>query len=229
MRNYSDYDKIITIFTDKFGKIDVLCNGARKTKSKVLHLTQQFCFGEYIISKGKDMYILNSGALNNSFQTLLTDYEKLMLGTYFLEFIDKSTEIESKNIYILALLLKTLYILESGVVNLKLLKVVFDFKLISLLGYTPQVIKCVICGNININNGLFSNEHGGIICSNCTNKKNLDNNEIKFFRIIRNIKLEELVKLNYDEKIIRKIEYLLKDYINYYLSIKLNTQDFINI
>lgn len=30
--NYDDYDKIITIFSDKLGKIDVMCHGARRTK-----------------------------------------------------------------------------------------------------------------------------------------------------------------------------------------------------
>ncbi|WDC83908.1 DNA repair protein RecO [Caloramator sp. mosi_1] len=150
-RNYSDYDKIITIFSDKYGKIDVLCNGARKTKSKLLHLTQQFSFGEFILSRSKDMFVLNSGSLNNSFQTLLNDYQKLMLGTYFLELVDKSSETENKNVYILALLLKTLYILNDGTIDNHLLKVTFDFKLISLIGYTPQVLKCIKCGRIQMN------------------------------------------------------------------------------
>lgn len=228
-RNYSDYDKIITIFSDKFGKIDVLCNGARRTKSKQLHLTQQFCFGEFILSKSKDMYVLNSGSLNNSFQTLLNDYKKLMIGTYFLEFIDKSIESENKNVYILALLLKTLYILEDGNIDNYLLKVTFDFKLISLLGYTPQVLKCIKCGSKSFNEAYFNINEGGLICNTCINEKGtkINKKELELLKQIRNIKLEDLGKIYYDKSTLKLIDDILDKYISYHLSIKLNTVEFI--
>ncbi|MCX7694546.1 MAG: DNA repair protein RecO [Caloramator sp.] len=228
--NYSEYDKIITIFSDKYGKIDILCNGARRTKSKQLHLTQQFCFGEYVLSKSKDMYVLNSGSLNNSFQSLLNDYKKLMLGSYFLEFIDKSIENENKNVYVLALLLKTLYLLEDGTIDNYLLKVTFDFKLVSLLGYTPQVLKCIKCGKKTLDEAFFSIIEGGLICKSCNNNVSyirINNKELEILTKIRNIKLEDLGKIYYDKTNLKFIDELLQQYTNYYLSLKLNTIDFI--
>lgn len=228
--NYNEYDKIITIFTDKLGKIDVVCHGARRTKSKILHITQQFCYGEYILTKGRDMYSLSSGALIESFQGVIQNFDKLAYGSYFMEFVDKTCEKDNKNVSILALLLKTFYILDSNLIDLHLLKVTFDFKIISLLGYTPQVLKCVNCGDNKIEQAYFSVKDGGLICYNCSNGKiNFNKEEINAIKKIRNIKLEELGKINIDEYIQKKIETKLEEYINYHLSLKLNSVQFLNI
>lgn len=128
---------------------------SKKNKSKLLHLTQQFCYGEYIITKGKNLYTLSSGSLVESFQNIIQNYDKLIYGSYFLEFVEKVSEKENKNVYLLALLLKTLYVLDSEFVKFDLLKIVFDFKIISLIGYTPQVLRCVKCGNTNFNGSFF--------------------------------------------------------------------------
>ncbi|WDC83909.1 hypothetical protein PL321_15970 [Caloramator sp. mosi_1] len=44
---------------------------------------------------------------------------------------------------------------------------------------------------------------------------------------IRNIKLEDLGKINYDKASLNKIDNLLEQYIKYQLSITLNTVSFI--
>lgn len=228
--NYNEYDKIITIFTDKLGKIDVICNGARRTKSKILHITQQFCYGEFILTKGRDMYNLSTGSLIESFQGVIHDFNKLAYGSYFMEYVDKTCEKDIKNVPILALLLKTFYILDSNLIDLQLLKITFDFKIISLLGYTPQVLKCIKCGNKNFEQAYFSIKDGGFICNICSSEKiNFNKEEINAIKKIRNIKLEDLGKLIIDESIQDKIETKLKEYMDFHLSLNLNSIHFLNI
>lgn len=228
--NYNEYDKIITIFSDKLGKIDVVCHGARRTKSKILHITQQFCYGEYILTKGRDMYSLSSGTLIESFQGIIHDFDKLAYGSYFMEFVDKTCEKDNKNVSILALLLKTFYILDSRLIDLHLLKITFDFKITSLLGYTPQVLRCIKCGDKNFEQSYFAIEDGGFICDKCSrNKINFNKEEIDALKKIRNIKLEELGKINIDKSVQNKIDKKLGEYIDYHLSLKLNSTQFLNI
>ncbi len=50
--NMGDFDKMLTMLTPGVGKICV-AKGARRPKSALLAGTQMFCFGEYLLYKGK--------------------------------------------------------------------------------------------------------------------------------------------------------------------------------
>ncbi|WP_168190026.1 DNA repair protein RecO [Caloramator sp. E03] len=210
-------DKIITLLTDKLGKIDAVAHGARRTKSKFMASTQPFCYGEYQLHKGKNLYTISQSNIINSFQTILMDLDKVAYGMYFLELIDNITENEVKSISILALILKTLYILTHDEVDLRLLRLVFDFKAISISGYMPQIVNCVKCGR-RIKEGYFSINRGGMICTDCKdnqavygiNKETLNN-----LHIIKNIKLENLRNIKYDEKSINYLQNIMTKYILY--------------
>ena len=86
--NLAENDKIITILTDKLGKIDTVVHGAKSHKSKFMASTQPFCYGEYIFFSGKSMYTLSESNINESFQAILMDFDKLLYGSYMLELID---------------------------------------------------------------------------------------------------------------------------------------------
>ncbi|MCX7883884.1 MAG: DNA repair protein RecO [Caloramator sp.] len=210
-------DKIITILTDKLGKVDVVAHGARKTKSKFMASTQPFCYGEYQLYKGKNLYTLSQSNIIDSFQTIIMDLDKLTFGIYFLELIDSLTESETKSISMLSLLLKTLYILTHDDVNLKLLRLVFDFKAISISGYMPQVNCCIKCGN-KILEGYFSIKDGGVVCRNCKDSKSIygiNKETMNNLHIIKNIKLEDLRNIKYDDKTIDYLQNIMTRYIFY--------------
>lgn len=216
--NLGESDKIITIYTDILGKIDMVIHGARKPKSKFLASTQPFCYCEYVIFKGKNLYSLSESSINESFQGILLDFEKLVYGSYFLELIDGLTEKENRNVSILALLLKTLYLLDSGNIDNKLLRFTFDFKAISLSGYMPQVNYCVKCRRKIQDKGFFSISDGGIACTECKNFKNsypLNEDAIQFLHKIKLIKLEDLRNIIYEDKVLTLLQNIFLNYIQY--------------
>lgn len=223
-------DKIITILSDKLGKIDVVSHGARKTKSKFMASTQPFCYGEYQIYKGKSLYTLSQSSIINSFQSIIMDLDKLSYGVYFLELIDNLTENETKSVSMLALLLKTLYILTHDDINLKLLRLTFDFKAISIAGYMPQISKCLKCGD-KIFEGYFSIIDGGIVCRNCKDNKynyGINKETMNYLHIIKNIKLEDLRNIKYDEKTIDYLQNIMTRYIFYQTEKELKSVSLMN-
>ena len=54
--NFGEGDKILTLLSDRFGKIQVMAKGARRTKSKLMAGTQLFCYGDFVLFKGKSWY-----------------------------------------------------------------------------------------------------------------------------------------------------------------------------
>lgn len=217
-RNINESDKIITLFSDKLGKIDIVANGCRKPKSRFMASSQMFCYGEYVISMGKNLHTLRECNIIESFQKIILNLDTLAYGSYFLELIDNLIERDMKNVHILALTLKTLYILLHGEVSLPLLRVIFDFKAISLAGYMPQVFRCVSCRDSS-GPFVFSAPSGGILCSKCNNKQEipLNKKELKFLQEIKNIKLDELQKINVDIETLTSVQNIITFYIRNYI------------
>lgn len=217
--NLGESDKIITIYTDSIGKVDVVAHGARKTKSRIMASTQPFCYGEYVLYRGKNLFTLSQSSIIESFQSILMDLDKLAYGSYFLELIDNLNEKEFRNVSMLALLLKTLYILINDNVNLELLRLTLNFKAIALSGYLPQLNFCQNCNTKIGDSAYFSIEDGGLKCNKCGSiYKNyeLSKSHIQFLHILKNIKLENLRDIKYDEKVIEFLQIILDNYIKYY-------------
>jgi DNA repair protein RecO (recombination protein O) len=229
--NLGESDKIITIFSDKLGKIDVVVHGAKSHKSKFMAASQPFCYGEYVLYKGKSLYTLSESNIIESFQAILSDFDKLLYGSYILELVNHLAEKDVKNVSLLALLLKTLYIMTHDEVNIEIIMLVFEFKAISISGYLPQVKYCLNCKN-ELSEGYFNIENGGINCNSCgkTNSKDYKIDEIilKYFQIIKNIKLEDLKKLNLDNEKVEYIKIIMKNYIMYHCDKKFNSLDIID-
>jgi DNA repair protein RecO (recombination protein O) len=228
--NLGESDKIITIFSDKLGKIDVVVHAARKHKSKFMASTQPFFYGEYLVFKGKNLYSLNESHINDSFQSIIMDLERLAYGSYFLELIDNITEKESRNVTLLALLLKTCYVMSHSDVDLALLKLVVEFKAISIVGYMPQVFACTKCKQ-KISSGYFNIIEGGVLCSNCkgnSNIYNINEDSLQFLQFLKNIKLEDLRDINYNKKTLEYIQQIMAKYIQYHIGKEFKTLSLLN-
>ena len=73
---------------------------------------------------------------------------------------------ENENAYkILQLYLNTLYMISETDKDLEFVLAVFKLKLMNLLGFTPQIGKCLNCGEQNVE--YFSLRDSGFKCSIC--------------------------------------------------------------
>lgn len=164
--NVGDFDKMLTMLTPGAGKISCVAKGARRPKSALLAGTQIFCFGEYLMYKGTNTYHINSVEPIEIFYNIRTDLEKLKYAVHINKIIQDVTH-ENQNCYnILQLLLNTLYTISETDKDLDLVLSVFKFRLLSIIGFTPNVLNCVNCAeNENIQG--FSIKDNGFKCTAC--------------------------------------------------------------
>lgn len=164
--NMGDYDKMITVLTPNFGKISCVAKGARRPQSALLAGTQLFCFGEYMMYKGTNTYHINSCETIEIFYNIRTDLDKLKYAIHINKIIQDITE-ENENCYrILQLYLNTLYTISETDKNLDLVISVFKMRLLSILGYTPRIMKCTKCKEKD-NLTKFSIKDNGFKCEAC--------------------------------------------------------------
>lgn len=214
VQDYKENDKLLWILTEEHGKISVIAKGARKSKNKNFSNTLPFCFGEYVLFKGRAMYSLNEGRIIDSFQDVLNNYDTLIYGSYFNELVDIAIEEEPCN-EIFIYLIKAFFLMRNGAVNLETLARAFEIKLLKATGYGISLENCGVCGNKINNSDYISFQFYGGVCSNCekrygTHVSVAAYNGIKF---LSRVDLEKVGRLSLDEKTKQEIYKVLTTFI----------------
>ena len=161
-----DEDKIITLITEDIGKISVSAKGARKSGSRYSYGTQALTYGEYILFKARNSYILNGCDIITSFYDLAQDLERFTYAAHMIEIASDATTDEQSTARILNLLLHGLNALCKGR-NSCLVSSAFILKLMQISGYPPHVTGCATCGEQDFEIIHFSFSQCGFVCEKC--------------------------------------------------------------
>lgn len=128
--------------------------------------TQFLCFGEYILYKGSNTYNINSCETIEMFYDIRIDLDKLKYAVYITKIINDVTT-ENQNSYkILQLFLNTLYVISKTEKDLDLVISIFRIRLMSIIGFRPNIDKCTNCGWTD-KFEFFSFLDNGFKCSSC--------------------------------------------------------------
>lgn len=170
---YKDNDKIITILTDKLGKISCIARGAKRVNSPILASSQYLVYSEFVLYRGNNFYYINSSSVKNSFYKLRTDLDKLEVVFGQTRILQKILDENEDTSQVLKLFLNTLYVIENYEMDIKKVEAIFLIKLFSLLGFSPKISSCSSC-----NRKLFEKEEekcivydyvsNSFLCSDCT-------------------------------------------------------------
>lgn len=209
--DFKESDKLVWLFTEKLGKVSAIAKGAKKSKSKILSLTLPFCFGDFVLYKGQNLYTINEGEIINSFQTLLTDFDSLTYASYLCELIDISLVEEESNRILFKELMTAFYLMASKAVDYCLLARAFEVKLISLTGYNFNFENCCMCKRkISTSNYLMLDELSGV-CSDCEKTKgvNISFAAYNSLKYLSRTSLENISKLTLDSKVKEELNKIL--------------------
>ena len=129
------------------GKISCAARGARKPNSSLLAGTGFLSFGEYVLYKGSnDIYSINSCLPIEVFYNLRIDIDKLQYAAYIAKIIEDITNENDVSYNILQLVLNTIYQISETDMDKELIVAIFKIRLLSLIGFTPNIYICVSCG-----------------------------------------------------------------------------------
>ncbi len=165
---YKEAHKMLTILTEKDGKISVSARNALKKNSKLAAISQTLCYGEFTLFGKQNQMTVNEGNPIEQFLGLRNDIEKLALATYFAEILDIVSDEDAPNPEVLSLGLNSLFALSRGLYENAHIKAVFELRIMCLSGYTPFLEHCSECEKQCENEMmLFSLNGGNLHCTNC--------------------------------------------------------------
>lgn len=137
----NDYDRRIIILTKERGKITVFAKGARRQGSRMLAATNPFCFGNFKLYEGKTAYNLIEANISYYFEELRSDFSGAYLGMYFLEFADYYSRENNDEVELLKLLYQTIRAVIKESIDNRLIKVVYEMKIMVINGEFPGIPK----------------------------------------------------------------------------------------
>lgn len=213
-QDYKENDKLVWIFTEDLGKISVLAKGARKNKNKNFSLTLPFCFGEFVVYKGKSLYTLNEGRIIESFQNILNDYDTLIYGSYFLELIDIACE-EETYLNLFKDLVSSLYLIKSKAIDLEILARTFELKLLKATGYGLHLQNCAICDKKINSSNFLSFQFFGAVCDECSkfNGTHISIGTYNVLKFINSMDLEKISRISINEITKKEIFKIITNFI----------------
>jgi DNA repair protein RecO (recombination protein O) len=159
-------DAIIKILTEDSGIISASAKGVKSMKSKLASGCSLFSYSDFLITESNGRYIVASAVLSDGFYGLSSNIERLSYATYIAELTAAVSPAPEDAKAIIPLLLNTFYLLANSNKDLRLIKCVFELRLLCALGYAPELDGCVECGNSE-ELCFFSPSEGGIICRDC--------------------------------------------------------------
>jgi DNA repair protein RecO (recombination protein O) len=232
--NYKEADKILTIFTPNMGKISALAKGVRKTTSKLGGHLELFGSVNLILAEGKGFDIVTSVEKNCHFKNLCFDLDKASHAYYVCELVDKFTHENFKDTRLYDLLFLTLDAVNCEIALNKKLDLIlssFKIKLLHILGFLPDLKKCVKCGKKDREN-YFSSFLGGLICKDCFD---VDRESLKIsfecLKVLNFLELnnfENIKRLKIERKLSLEIEKVLDQFIRFNLERECKAKKLLN-
>lgn len=133
----SEFDKRVVILTKEKGKISAFAKGCRKPGNRLMAAANPFSFGEFRLYVGKNSYNIMEADIQNYFEGIRNDFDRVYMGMYFLEMADYYTRENLDATEHLRLLYQSLRALESQKYRESFVRMVYEIKTVVINGEFP--------------------------------------------------------------------------------------------
>ncbi len=221
-QDIGEADRIYSLYTRDFGRIEVLGKGIRKISAKLRGALELFSFSEIEFVKGKIFKRLTDANLIEQFERLRKDLRRLKIAFKISKVLDELIKGEEKDERILDLILETFNRLNDYFLSPSLQKTLFWYffwNILNLLGYVPQIDSCIFCQRkLKKPPFYFSFKEKGFLCFKCFKKKKEGERAkietMKLIKLFLKRDLNTLEKLRLKKEILEDLEKFSKKYFN---------------
>jgi len=281
-QSLGEVDKIISFYTSDFGKVRSVARGIKRPKNRYGGSLELLNYGDlvFFLRPHKDLQIINSFDILDSFNTLKDDLTKTAYAFYIAELLDatgaeglpaatgaaqagKANPPLKKGIplwkrgqgdsgdFAFQLTLQALSSMKS-INHPELLVHAYELQLLTLMGFKPQLQKCVGCsGNITGNNPLtphnplpplvrgikgetfrFSSPLGGMLCSKCFYKDasalSISRGTFELMKRMQTLDLSLVNRISASDIVKQELKKALSTFISFQLERQFKSLDFID-
>lgn len=174
-RDHKEADRWYSIFTPHHGKIEFVARGGHKPLAKLTPHLEMMAVIELLLVRGRAYHIVAGVERTKAFGRIYHQLPNMLLAQNGLHLVDIGTRPQENDPSVYVLLHQWLEFLDSHVSfsqeRAGFLLGAFTLKLMSLIGYRPELNNCLSCrGAIHAGNFGWHALKGGVVCMNCMKK-----------------------------------------------------------
>ncbi len=235
--NLGETDRLITFYTQKFGKLKAVARGSRRLKSRWVRSAQPLthCMIFFYEKQNKQLHRLKQCDIINAYSGLLDELSTLTAGLYVAELAVKASAEEEPAEELFYLILQILKLIQQGKDTDTCLRI-FEIRTLSLLGYQPQMSHCLRCRKPidKKNKVIFSPVEGGVICKTC--RKHVKGRQLavsigslSFLQTALRLNLGKIDRLGLAKTLKPELKEMLHSCLIYHLEREINSFYFLEI
>jgi DNA repair protein RecO (recombination protein O) len=216
-RKLGEADRILTLHTPTYGKLDAKAKGVRKTTSRMSGHLQPLSRVMVQMAQGRTLDVIAGCETLESFQALREDLGRLSRGLYASELADRFLAERVEGVSTYKLLLDTLRRLQDSA-DPDLALRYYEMRLLDESGFRPQLDRCLGCGQaLRPERNYFSPLAGGTFCAGCgateAASRPLTVNGLKVLRFLQKSSYNEVGGLKMPPELSQEVERHLRSYI----------------
>ena len=166
-QDLGEADRIITVFTPRFGKLRVVAKGVKRPRSRLAGHLDSLCEVNLLLARGRNLDIVTQAQVTDQFLALRRSLSRIAQGLYAAELVNCFMADNMAHPAVYHLLQATLAHLATPSPNSLVLRR-FEMRLLEETGYRPQLQQCLACGDdIAGDAAYFSASGGGVLCRGC--------------------------------------------------------------
>ena len=168
--NFGDTSKIVTLFTEDFGKETCIIKGARSPKSKIGGIVDVMNHIQVVFYKkdSREVQMISQADLISNFTSIKENLESLKYASSVLELLNSLTIANEENRKLYRGSVRMLDLMNDNLNDPQLLFVKYFMFFIDELGYSLKEYNCKLCGtDLKESEVVYYNFEKGFMCTNC--------------------------------------------------------------
>jgi DNA repair protein RecO (recombination protein O) len=220
-------DRILTLLTDRFGKIRVIGKGIRRPTARLGPHLELFSTTRLMLSRARELDVITSAETIDLHAGLRSNLDALGVASHCAELVDRFLADRDENRAVYRLMGTALERLDSGA-NPDRVARWFEVAVLGEMGVRPELFNCVVCDQpVEAGPNRFSVRLGGILCrehgDHDISAIALSVAAQKVFRLLIRGDLDAFLQLNVSDPVLHELEAVLTTFITHQLERDLNS------
>jgi DNA repair protein RecO (recombination protein O) len=145
--DYGESDRVVTLLTSGFGKVSFIARGARRSKKRFAGALEPLQLLRVELQRGGGrLGSLARADIARSYPRVLADLSRMAAAFAALELLRELVPEGEDDALVFATALEMLEALDAAEVAPERLALCFQARLLSVLGFTPRLDQCGLCG-----------------------------------------------------------------------------------